>query len=322
MRVLAARLPQGEGRAGANPRGDGGQDAFSADRDGCFRGRRRGSTFWCWRPIISMAATARPISMRRARIGSTTPKRFAALSWIAARIADEGVSNGAARRLAARRAARPRLAGGLRALLPEDARRNGALHLHRPQHRPFTAVAPAGRLGALRLERSHFVQDGGFEFWGRIDALKAGLVWADRITTVSPTYARELTRPEFGAGLDGVIRSRAGDLSGILNGIDTEAWNPARDKALVARYRTPRGKARNRKGAAARVRTAGGAGAALRRCLAPDPAEGARSAARCAAGTSGQGRAAGAAGHRRGGVGARLPRGCAQASRRRRPYRL
>ena len=71
-----------------------------------------------------------------------------------------------------------------------------------------------------------FVQDGGFEFWGRIDALKAGLVWADRITTVSPTYARELTRPEFGAGLDGVIRSRAGDLSGILNGIDTEAWNP------------------------------------------------------------------------------------------------
>jgi starch synthase len=54
------------------------------------------------------------------------------------------------------------------------------------------------------------VQDGGFEFWGRIDALKAGLVWADRITTVSPTYARELTRPEFGAGLDGVIRSRAG----------------------------------------------------------------------------------------------------------------
>jgi starch synthase len=74
----------------------------------------------------------------------------------------------------------------------------------------FHGSAPAGRLAALRLDRSDFVQDGGFEFWGRIDALKAGLVWSDRITTVSPTYARELTRPEFGAGLDGVIRSRAG----------------------------------------------------------------------------------------------------------------
>jgi len=174
------------------------------------------------------------------------PERFAALSWIAARIADEGVSNGADGGW------RPDVLHGhdwQAGFAPYYLKaRGGAVPCIFTVHNiAFHGSAPAGRLGALRLERSHFVQHGGFEFWGRIDALKAGLVWADRITTVSPTYARELTRPEFGAGLDGVVRSRAGDMSGILNGIDTETWNPARDKAIAGRYRTPRGKAKNRK---------------------------------------------------------------------------
>jgi starch synthase len=67
--------------------------------------------------------------------------------------------------------------------------------------------------------------------------MKAGLKFADRITTVSPTYAREIATPEFGAGLDGVIRRRSGEVSGILNGIDTAVWNPAADSALASRYR-------------------------------------------------------------------------------------
>jgi starch synthase len=75
------------------------------------------------------------------------------------------------------------------------------------------------------------VQDGGFEFWGRIDALKAGLVWADRITTVSPTYARELTRPGIRRGpRRGDPVAGGGPQSGILNGIDTKVWNPARTR--------------------------------------------------------------------------------------------
>jgi starch synthase len=109
----------------------------------------------------------------------------------------------------------------------------------------FHGAAPAGRIAALRLDPADF-HPGGYEFYGQINALKAGLVWSDRITTVSPTYARELTRPEFGAGLDGVVRARAQDLSGILNGIDAEDWNPATDQHLAARYRSPRGKAKNR----------------------------------------------------------------------------
>lgn len=76
----------------------------------------------------------------------------------------------------------------------------------------------------------------GVEYWGRLSMLKAGLQFADAITTVSPTYAREIQTPEAGMGLDGVLRWRAGHLSGILNGIDTAIWNPAADRLLPHRY--------------------------------------------------------------------------------------
>ncbi|WP_323765518.1 glycogen synthase GlgA [Marinovum sp.] len=73
----------------------------------------------------------------------------------------------------------------------------------------------------------------GMEYHGDISFLKAGLAYADRITTVSPTYAREILSPRFGMGLEGVLNARQEVLSGILNGIDTDAWNPATDPALV-----------------------------------------------------------------------------------------
>jgi starch synthase len=71
---------------------------------------------------------------------------------------------------------------------------------------------------------------------GRVSFLATGIVHADTITTVSPTYAREIVTPEHGHGLDGLLRRRAGDLVGILNGIDTEVWNPALDRHLPFRY--------------------------------------------------------------------------------------
>lgn len=74
------------------------------------------------------------------------------------------------------------------------------------------------------------------EFYGRISFLKGGLVHAAAINTVSPTYAREIQTEPFGCGLDGVLRSRSGALSGILNGIDTALWDPATDPHLAARY--------------------------------------------------------------------------------------
>ncbi|WP_367026663.1 glycogen synthase GlgA [Methylococcus sp. ANG] len=74
------------------------------------------------------------------------------------------------------------------------------------------------------------------EFYGQLSFIKGGLVFADRINTVSPSYAEEIQTPEFGCGLDGLLRSRRSCLSGILNGIDDVAWNPATDPYLPATY--------------------------------------------------------------------------------------
>jgi starch synthase len=74
------------------------------------------------------------------------------------------------------------------------------------------------------------------EFHGRLSFLKGGIVFADALNTVSPRYAREIQEPETGCGLDGLLRARGGALSGILNGIDTAAWDPARDPLIASRY--------------------------------------------------------------------------------------
>jgi starch synthase len=74
------------------------------------------------------------------------------------------------------------------------------------------------------------------EFWGRISFLKGGINYSEFITTVSPRYAQEIQTPEFGFGFDGILRRRAATLSGVLNGIDTEQWNPASDPHLPAPF--------------------------------------------------------------------------------------
>ena len=76
----------------------------------------------------------------------------------------------------------------------------------------------------------------GLEFHGQLSFMKAGLKYADRITTVSPAYAKEIATDAFGCGLDGVIRARGSDVSGILNGVDGSIWNPASDTSIAAPY--------------------------------------------------------------------------------------
>lgn len=76
----------------------------------------------------------------------------------------------------------------------------------------------------------------GVEYYGGVGFLKAGLQSASAITTVSPTYAQEIRTPEFGMGLDGLINARAGDLHGIVNGIDVDVWDPQSDALLAATY--------------------------------------------------------------------------------------
>lgn len=76
----------------------------------------------------------------------------------------------------------------------------------------------------------------GVEFYGRVNYLKAGIVYADLVSTVSRRYSQEIQTPVFGAGLDGILRHRGQDVYGILNGIDDREWNPARDRLIAARY--------------------------------------------------------------------------------------
>ena len=99
----------------------------------------------------------------------------------------------------------------------------------------FQGEFPRETLKEISLDESLFDVD-YLEYYGKVNLLKGGLVFADAITTVSPTYAREIQTAEFGAGLEGVLQKYAGRLRGILNGADYEAWNPASDPLIPARY--------------------------------------------------------------------------------------
>jgi starch synthase len=99
----------------------------------------------------------------------------------------------------------------------------------------YQGIFPAETFLRLGLP-SHLFSVEGLEFWGKINFLKGGIVFADQITTVSPTYAREIQTPEFGFGLEGVLKSQAAKLTGILNGVDYTQWNPEDDPYLEAHY--------------------------------------------------------------------------------------
>jgi starch synthase len=99
----------------------------------------------------------------------------------------------------------------------------------------FQGHFPSSIFGELGLPPYAFTID-GVEYFGGVGYLKAALRLSDRITTVSPTYAREIMTPEFGMALDGLLRSRAAVVQGIVNGIDDMVWNPAIDAALPQTY--------------------------------------------------------------------------------------
>jgi starch synthase len=89
----------------------------------------------------------------------------------------------------------------------------------------YQGVFPTDKLPTCGLPPEEFNPE-GTEYWGNISLLKAGIVYADAITTVSPRYSREIQTPEFGMGMEGILRKRSSDLYGILNGVDYTEWNP------------------------------------------------------------------------------------------------
>jgi starch synthase len=99
----------------------------------------------------------------------------------------------------------------------------------------FQGLFPAAAARQVGLPAAAFTPD-GVEYWGKLSFLKGGVVYADHITTVSPTYAREIQSEPLGFGFQELLRQRAGRLTGILNGIDTATWNPAADPLIAANY--------------------------------------------------------------------------------------
>ena len=119
----------------------------------------------------------------------------------------------------------------------------------------FQGLFPAETHVALRLPAAALDVD-GLEYWGRLSFLKAGVQFCTRLSTVSPTYAREILGPDEGMGFDGLLRARAHHLSGIVNGIDTTVWDPATDPQLEANF-TARGLAARARNTAALQRELG-----------------------------------------------------------------
>ncbi len=148
------------------------------------------------------------------------PQRFAALDRAAALIARDGIEGWRPQALHLHDWQAGLVPVYLRSLGVQDVRTLLTIH-----NIAFQGLAPAHMLTALQLP-AHMFTPQGFEYWGRISALKAAIVYADKVSTVSPTYAEELMTPQFGMGMEGVLADRGSDFTGILNGIDLEAWTP------------------------------------------------------------------------------------------------
>jgi starch synthase len=157
-------------------------------------------------------------------------QRFGLLGWVATQIAGAGI---APRWRPAVVHAHDWHAGMACAYLHSHAR--PAASVFTVHNLAYQGLFPHAD-GALLGLSSNYLTSAGLEYHGQMSFMKAGLKFADRITTVSPTYAREIATPEFGHGLDGVVRARAAVVSGILNGIDTAVWDPATDAHLACPY--------------------------------------------------------------------------------------
>lgn len=99
----------------------------------------------------------------------------------------------------------------------------------------YQGLFPQSKLAASGIPEKEFNPE-GLEYWGKISLLKAGITYSDAITTVSKKYSEEIRTPEFGQGLDGVLRARDEALYGILNGVDYKAWDPSRDPHIPYHY--------------------------------------------------------------------------------------
>ena len=176
----------------------------------------------------------RPGSPYQDSSGSEWPdnvQRFALLGWIGAQLAAGGLDPGWAPELLHAHDWHAAMACAyLAAHPPTNVSTVFTVH-----NLAYQGLFPSGDFSLLGLPAG-FMSPTALEYHQQLSFMKAGLKFADRISTVSPTYAREIATHEFGFGLDGVIRDRGADVSGVLNGVDGAVWNPAADAGIAARY--------------------------------------------------------------------------------------
>ena len=161
-------------------------------------------------------------------------QRFALLGWIAARLA-EGLDPSWQPQVVHAHDWHAGLAPAYLKAAEQASGRKLAGSVQTIHNLAYQGNFPGHVFGYLGLP-ARFFDINGVEFHGQVSFLKAGLFFADKITTVSPTYAREIQDSEQGCGLDGLLRARASDLAGILNGVDDMVWNPATDKLIPGPY--------------------------------------------------------------------------------------
>ena len=125
----------------------------------------------------------------------------------------------------------------LRTMLAGDPTFMGVKTLFTIHNLGYQGLFPKSALAEVALDAGVF-NPAGLEFYGKVSYIKGGISFADALSTVSPTYAREIQTPEYGFGLDGALRERAAVLTGILNGADYEEWSPEIDRLIPARYST------------------------------------------------------------------------------------
>jgi starch synthase len=134
---------------------------------------------------------------------------------------------------------------GLVGLLLQDRPDIGTKTLFTIHNLAYQGTFPQAVLRDLGIDESYFTID-GIEFYGQINFMKAGIAYAGMVTTVSPTYAREIMTKEFGCGLEGFLESHRHKVVGVINGIDTDHFSPEKDTALVNPYTDLKGKRVNK----------------------------------------------------------------------------
>ncbi|UCD70957.1 MAG: glycogen synthase GlgA [Syntrophobacterales bacterium] len=123
----------------------------------------------------------------------------------------------------------------LRTLYRKDPFFSGTFSVFTIHNIAYQGIFDEKKLGVTGLPMEVY-HPGGMEYWGKINLLKAGIVFSDVVNTVSHAYSREIQTPEFGYGMEGVLRDRSNDLYGILNGADYGEWNPKTDPLIAANY--------------------------------------------------------------------------------------